>query len=80
MKRYVQVILGQYFLQLTEGEKDYMAGFSKTQLLPTLHVCVCRLCPMSLGTELSAVIFGQHVHMIFIPVIFLLKLFEGQSL
>jgi hypothetical protein len=40
-----------------------MAGFSKTQLLPTLHVYViiCRLCQMSSGTELPAVVFGPHV-------------------
>jgi hypothetical protein len=47
-----------------------MAGFSKTQLLPTLHVCLCRLCPIFSGTELSAVIFGQHVRLILILVIF----------
>jgi hypothetical protein len=43
-----------------------MAGFSKTQLLPTLHACLHKLCPMSSWTELSAVAFGQHVHLILI--------------
>jgi hypothetical protein len=38
-----------------------MADFNKTQLLSKLHL-LCRLCPISCGrgTELSAVIFGQH--------------------
>jgi hypothetical protein len=59
-----------------------MAGFSKTQLLLTLHVRVllCRLCPMSSGTVLSGVVFGQHVQLILIFVIFLLGVFERQSL
>jgi hypothetical protein len=47
-----------------------MADFSKTQLLPKLHVYLCRLCLMSLGTELSAVVFGQQVHPILILVMF----------
>jgi hypothetical protein len=57
-----------------------MARFSKTQLLPTLHVCPCRLCPMSSWTYLSTVVFGQSVHSILILLIFLLGLFAGQSL
>jgi hypothetical protein len=63
----MRVILGQFFPELTE---DCKAGFSKTQLLPTLHVYLCWLCPMSSGTELSAVVFDQHVHPILLPVIF----------
>jgi hypothetical protein len=35
---------------------------------------------MSLGTELSAVVFGQHIHPILILVIFSSGLFEGQNL
>jgi hypothetical protein len=35
-ERYVQVILWQFFSELTD-EKDSIAGFSKTQLLPTLQ-------------------------------------------
>jgi hypothetical protein len=62
-EKYIQVILWQFF-------PDSMAGFSKTQLLPILHVCLYRLCPMSSGTELSEVVFGQHVHPILILVIF----------
>jgi hypothetical protein len=47
-----------------------MAGFSKIQLLPTLHVCLCSLCSTSSGTELSAGVFGQHIHLNLILVIF----------
>jgi hypothetical protein len=68
-ERYVQVILEQFLPELTEEER-LMAGFSKIQLLPTLHVYLYRFCPMSLETELSALIFGQHVHLILILVIF----------
>jgi hypothetical protein len=50
--------------------KDCMASFSNTQLLPTLYVCLCRLCPMSSGTEIWAAAFGQHVHPILILVDF----------
>jgi hypothetical protein len=56
--------------QSQKKKKDSMDGFGKTQLLPTLHVHLCRLCPMSSGTELSAVVFGQHLHPILILVIF----------
>jgi hypothetical protein len=38
-ERYVWVILRQYFSELTEEER--LCGFSKTQLLPPLHVCLC---------------------------------------
>jgi hypothetical protein len=47
-----------------------MVDFNNTQLLPTLHVYQFRPCPMSLGAELSAVLFGQHIHSILILVIF----------
>jgi hypothetical protein len=47
-----------------------MAGFSKIQLLPTLHVRLHKLCPMSSGTEISAMVFGQHIHLTLILVIF----------
>jgi hypothetical protein len=47
-----------------------MAGISNTQVLPTLHGYLRRLCLMSSGTELSAVVFGQHVHLILIIEIF----------
>jgi hypothetical protein len=65
---------------LTE-EEDSVAGFSKTQLPPTLNEYFYRLCPTASGTELSAVVFGQHVHLILIFAFFsLLALFEGQTL
>jgi hypothetical protein len=57
-----------------------MAGFSKIQQQPALHVCLCRLCVMSLVTELSAVVFCQYIHPILTLVIFFfLGLFEGRS-
>jgi hypothetical protein len=68
-ERYIGVILRQFFSELTE-EDDSMVGFSKTQLLPTLHVCLCRVCLMSSGAQFSALIFGQHIHLILILVIF----------
>jgi hypothetical protein len=69
---------GNYFRSYQKN-KDSKASFIKTQLLPTLHLCVCRLCPMSSGTELSAVVFGQHVHSILILVILFLRgCLEGQ--
>jgi hypothetical protein len=70
-ERYVQVIAGKFFPQLTEEEILY--GWFQ-QDSATAHtartVCLCMLCPMSSGTELSAVLFGQHVHPILILVIF----------
>jgi hypothetical protein len=58
-----------------------LAGISKAQLLSTLYVCLCRLCLISSGTEISAVVFGQHVRPILILVIvFFLGLFERQRL
>jgi hypothetical protein len=35
-EKYVQYILGKFF-QIYQKNKDCMAGFSKTQLLATLH-------------------------------------------
>jgi transposase len=69
-ERYVHVILGQFFPELTEEERLYMDGFNKTQVLPTLHICLCRLYLKSSGTGLSAVVFCQYVHLILILVIF----------
>jgi hypothetical protein len=52
-------MFARHFLVLTsrvEGNrKTLTAGFNETQLLATLHVYLCRLCPVSSGTELSAV-------------------------
>jgi hypothetical protein len=67
-ERYVQIILRQFFPELI---KERLCGcFSKTQQLPTLHVCLCRLFPMSSGTEIAAVVFDQYVHPILIHVSF----------
>jgi hypothetical protein len=70
---YVRVILGHFLSELTEEER-LNTWFQHDSAPLTLHVCLCRLCPMSSGTELSAVIFGQHVHLILIFVIFSSKL------
>jgi hypothetical protein len=57
--------------QSKEKMKDSIAGFNKTQLFPTLHVCLYKLCPMSSGTEISAAVFGQHIHLTLILAIFI---------
>jgi hypothetical protein len=49
-ERYVQVILGQFFPELTEKERLY--GWF--QLLPHTALCLCRLCPMSSGIIISS--------------------------
>jgi hypothetical protein len=59
-----------YSLQGQQKNKDSMAGLSKNVLLPTLHVCLYKLCVMSSGTEISAMVFGQHIHLTLILVIF----------
>jgi hypothetical protein len=64
-ERYAWVILQQFFSELTEEERVY--GWFQ-QDSATAHTC--RLCPISSGTEISAVIFGQHVHLILIYAIF----------
>jgi hypothetical protein len=43
---------------LSKSTANSVARFDKTQLLPTLHEYLYRLCPISSGTELSAVVFG----------------------
>jgi hypothetical protein len=52
-ERYVQVILGQFFSELTQEERLY--GWFQQDSATAL---TGRLCPMSSATELSAVIFG----------------------
>jgi hypothetical protein len=47
-----------------------MAGFSKTQLLPTLHACLGKLCRIPSGTEISALVFGRDIHPTSILMIF----------
>jgi hypothetical protein len=63
----IQVIVGQFFSELTEEERLY--GWFQ-QDSATAHTARISLCPMSSGRELSAVVFGQHVHPILILVIF----------
>jgi hypothetical protein len=58
----VHVVYGQLSPELTE-KKGCMAGFSKAQLLPALHLRLYSLCPISEWTELSAVVQGQHPHL-----------------
>jgi hypothetical protein len=45
-ERYVQVILGQFFPELTEEERLY-GWFQQDSATAQLHVCLCRLCPMT---------------------------------
>jgi hypothetical protein len=47
-----------HFFPGRQKKKDSLAGFSKMELLSTLHVYLFRVCPMSLGTVISAVVFG----------------------
>jgi hypothetical protein len=69
---YVHVIHGQFFPELTEEER--LSGRFE-QESATAHTA-----RVSSGTELSAAVFGQHVHPVLILVFFLLGLFEGKSL
>jgi hypothetical protein len=65
--QYVQVILGQFFPELTEEER--LCGWFQQDSAtahPARTVCLYELCPMSSGTELSAVVFGQHVNRVLI--------------
>jgi hypothetical protein len=63
-ERYVQVILRQVFPELTEEETLWLVSASLS------YWPCCRLCPRSLGAELTAVVFGQHVHLTLIFVTF----------
>jgi hypothetical protein len=60
---YGRAIFWQFFPELSDEER--LCGWFQ-QDSATAHVCLCRLCPMSPGIELSAVVFGQHVHAILI--------------
>jgi hypothetical protein len=68
-ERYVQAILRQFFPQLTEGERLY-GWFQQRPIYCPHCTYVCAGFVQSSGTELSAVVFGQHVHLILILVIF----------
>jgi hypothetical protein len=61
-QRYVHVIFGQFLPELTEEEE--LNGWFQ-QESATAHTA-----RMSSGIELSAAVFGQHVHPILILVIF----------
>jgi hypothetical protein len=61
-ERYVQVILWQFIPELTVEEKLYGWFQQGSTTAHTAH--------MSSGTELSAVVFGQHLHLILVLVIF----------
>jgi hypothetical protein len=71
-KMYVQVILGKFFPELTEEERLRLVS-ARVSHRP--H-CLCRLCPMSSGTELLAVVFVQHVH----PISFIVILYVNTSI
>jgi hypothetical protein len=68
-ERYVQVILGQFFLELREGERLYGWLQQDSATAHTARMYMQALSESS-GTELSAVVFGQQVHPILILVIF----------
>jgi hypothetical protein len=76
-KKYIQVILRQIFPELTEEERLY--GWFQ-QDSATAHIARMSMQALTMfsGTELSAVVFGQHVHLNPCD-FFLLGLFEGQS-
>jgi hypothetical protein len=75
----VQVVLRQFFPELTEEEKPYGWFQQDSATVRTEYMSLQALSNV-LETELSASPFGQHVHSILILVLFLLELFEGQSL
>jgi hypothetical protein len=68
-ERYVHVIIGQLFPELTEEER-LDCWFQQDSATAHTARMSSKLCPLSSGTELSAVVFGQHVHPILIFVNF----------
>jgi hypothetical protein len=70
-QRYVQIILGQFFPELTKEERLYGWFQQDSATAHTARMSMQAL-SMSLGTDLSAVVCGQHVHPILHLVIFLL--------
>jgi hypothetical protein len=69
-ERYVWVILGQVFSELTEEERLYGWFQQDSATAHIAHTCMQGFSRCLRGTKLSAVIFGQHVHLILILVIF----------
>jgi hypothetical protein len=51
---YVQAIFGQFFTELTQKERLYGWFQQDSATARIASVCLCRLCPASSGTELSA--------------------------
>jgi hypothetical protein len=68
--RYEQAILGQFFPELTEEERFHGWFEQDSATAHTKCMSIQKLCPMSSGTEISAVVFGQHVHLTLILDIF----------
>jgi hypothetical protein len=68
-ERYVQVILRQFFSELTEEERLYGWFRQDSATAHTAHMFMQALSDV-FGDKLSAVIFGQHVHLILILVVF----------
>jgi hypothetical protein len=69
-ERYVQAILGHFFSDFTQEERLYGWFQQDSATAHLVRNVYARLRPVSSGTKLSAVIFGQHVHLILILVIF----------
>jgi hypothetical protein len=77
-ERYEQVIFRQFFPEVTEEER-FHGWFQQDS--STAHTALHKLCAMSSGTEISAAVFGQHIHLTLMLVIFSsVDIFEGQSL
>jgi hypothetical protein len=76
-ERFMQVILRQIFTELTEEERLYGWFQQDSAAAHTARLSVQAL-SNCLWAQLSAVVYGQHVHLNLILVIFLLGLFEGQ--
>jgi hypothetical protein len=69
-KIYVWAICRQLFPELTEEERLYGWFQQDLSTAHTAHIYLCRLCPVSSGIGLSAVIFGQHIQLILILMLF----------
>jgi hypothetical protein len=74
---YIQVILGQFFLELTEKERLYGLFQQDLATVRTARMSMQALSDVFRDRRISS---GQHVHSILILVIFLLGLLEGQNL
>jgi hypothetical protein len=78
-ERYVQVILGQLFSELTDEERLYGWFQQDSATAHTARTCMSMQALSDvLGAELSVVVFGQHVHSMLILEFLFLGLFEGR--